>query len=281
MNVTTLSHVKSTLGEGAFWHPERQSFFWFDILGKKLFEWTESHVNEWVFNECASAAGWVDKDTLLIASQTALLTFNTETGAKKEIVPLEAENLKTRSNDGRADPQGGFWIGTMGFKLEFAAGAIYRYYKGELRKLYTDITIPNAICFSPDGKTAYFTDTAQGIVKRVSLDSEGWPTAEPEDWLDLAADGLNPDGAVIDADGNFWNAQWGAARVAVYDPSGALIETHDFPASQISCPCLGGTDFGTLFATSAAEGLPDEKSAGMLFSKQVNAKGKAEPRVLL
>jgi sugar lactone lactonase YvrE len=64
-----------------------------------------------------------------------------------------------RPNDGRADPQNGFWIGTMGKTHAPNAGAIYRYYRGELRRLFAGLTIPNAICFSPDGQSAYFTDT--------------------------------------------------------------------------------------------------------------------------
>ena len=76
-----------------------------------------------------------------------------------EIAPLEADNPVTRSNDGRADPWGGFWIGTMGFNAEPQAGAIYRYYKGEVLPIVRNITISNAICFAPDRSCAYYTDT--------------------------------------------------------------------------------------------------------------------------
>ncbi|MEM6729608.1 MAG: SMP-30/gluconolactonase/LRE family protein, partial [Pseudomonadota bacterium] len=143
------------LGEGPLWHPGRGELFWFDILGKSL----RSKARVWDFEECVSAAGWIDDDTLLMASASSLSKFDIPTGAREILMPLEADNPATRSNDGRADPWGGFWIGTMGMQLEEDAGAIYRYYRGEVRTLYAPITIPNAICFAPDRSCAYWTDT--------------------------------------------------------------------------------------------------------------------------
>ena len=92
----------------------------------------------------------------------------------------------------------------MGKKAEPGAGAIYRYYQGELRQLYKGITISNAICFAPDGKTAHFTDTVTHRVMRVALDATGWPKGEPELFLDLTPETSGPDGAVVDAQGLFW-----------------------------------------------------------------------------
>ena len=89
----------------------------------------------WDFSEHVSAAGWVDHDTLLIASETGLWRFSLTTGRKDLVVALEADNPITRSNDGRADPWGGFWIGTMGKRAEPGAGAIYRFWQGALRRL--------------------------------------------------------------------------------------------------------------------------------------------------
>ncbi|MBL4805780.1 MAG: SMP-30/gluconolactonase/LRE family protein, partial [Rhodobacteraceae bacterium] len=147
------------LGEGPLWHPTRKQFFWFDILGKRLMTQINGEPHHWQFDEHVSAAGWVDDDTLLIASETSLFKFNLETAESEFVVPLEVDNPATRSNDGRADPWGGFWIGTMGLEGEADAGAIYRYYQGEIRKIITPITISNSICFAPDQDVAYFADT--------------------------------------------------------------------------------------------------------------------------
>jgi len=180
-------HTICKLGEGPLWHPERAELFWFDILGKKLHRKGQS----WDFPDHPSAAGWIDRETLLIATQTAFKRFDIETGAVEVLAPLEADNPVTRSNDGRADPMGGLWIGTMGLNAEKDAGAIYRFYKGELRQLFAPITISNAICFAPDGTTAYFCDTVDKTILRVRLDAQGWPKGEPELHIDMRGTG-NP-----------------------------------------------------------------------------------------
>ena len=123
-----------------------------------------------------SSAGWVDRDTLLVASETGLWRFDIESGERVLLQPLEDGNEATRSNDGRADPMGGFWIGTMGKGAAPGAGAIYRWYRGELRRLMAGISVSNSICFAPDGRTAYFADTPEGRIRRQPLDAEGCNT---------------------------------------------------------------------------------------------------------
>ncbi|RFU12792.1 SMP-30/gluconolactonase/LRE family protein [Rhodobacteraceae bacterium W635] len=271
------------LGEGPLWHPARGQLFWFDILGKRLL----SEGQEWVFNRHVSAAGWVGRDGLLVATETDLMLLDIETGTQDHVAPLEADNPATRSNDGRADPWGGFWIGTMGKRAEPGAGAIYRYYRGEVRQLHAPITIPNAICFSPDGGHAHFADTARGIVWRQRLsDTDGWPLGEPQVYLDHGADGPNPDGAVVDAAGRFWCAEWGSSRVRCYGPDGAVLQEVALPVSQPSCPAFGGPDLRDLYITTAREhmtaaALAAEPLAGQLFIAPDMGQGQTEHEVIL
>lgn len=275
------------LGEGPLWHPERGQLYWFDILGRRLHTREAGRTKTWQFDALASAAGWVDGHRLLIASERELFVFDMGTGASEPLCDLEAGNLVTRANDGRADPWGGFWIGTMGKAAEARAGAIYRWYQGELRRLYQPITISNAICFTPDRSFAYFTDTPTRIVMRQALDpATGWPKGEPFEWLDLRGEGLNPDGAVVDAEGNFWCAQWGASRVACYDADARFLGSVAFPARHTSCPAFGGDDLTTLFCTSAQQGLDPatleaEPENGMTLVEPDAGRGQAEHRVIL
>ncbi|MDP4990249.1 MAG: SMP-30/gluconolactonase/LRE family protein, partial [Marivita lacus] len=250
-----------------------------DILGKRMLS---TDGQDWDFDEMVSAAGWVDRDTLLIASETALSTFNLTTHACETVTLLEHDNPITRSNDGRADPMGGFWIGTMGKNAEPGAGAIYRYYEGRLTRLFDKITISNAICFAPDGRHAFYTDTRKRKILRVALDDDGFPAAKPDLFVDLSAEGLNPDGAVVDASGNLWVAQWGASRVACYSPDGVFLRAVDVPARQPSCPAFGGPDLSMLYITTAAEGLdPAGKKDGMTFAAPSGTTGQKEHRVIL
>lgn len=276
------------LGEGALWHPGRQTLYWFDITGCRLLARGPAGPAEWALPEMHSAAAAIagDDGALLVASETGLWRFDLATGARRLLCPLEAGDPRTRSNDGRADPQGGFWIGTMGKRLERGAGAIWRWHRGELRRLYPGITIPNAIAFDPAGGHAYFTDTPTRQVMRVALDAEGWPAGEPSLFLDLSPEGLNPDGAVTDAAGNLWVAQWGASRVAAHAPDGRFLRAVAVAAPHASCPAFGGADLTTLFVTTAREGMDDAAlaawpQAGATFAAPGAGQGRAEAKVLL
>jgi sugar lactone lactonase YvrE len=264
------------LGEGPLWHPVRKQLFWCDILGKRL----HTKGQHWDFDTYVSAAGWVDHDTLIVATANGLYRFDLRTGDTTLLCNLEARNAATRSNDGRADPQGGFWIGTMGVHAQMGAGAIYRYYRGELRVLFTDLQITNAICFAPSGDTAYFADTNTQMIMAVALDADGWPKGDPRIHIDLRGTDFRPDGAVVDSVGNLFSAQWGVGRVAVYDPQGTFTKAFPLPALQSSCPAFGGADLSTLFCTTAAVGL-DGPDDGQTYQFETSYTGQAEHRVIL
>jgi sugar lactone lactonase YvrE len=271
------------LGEGALWHPLRKDLIWFDIICNRMLSSGQSGPREWQFDEMHSAAGWIDAERIIVASETALWLLWLDDGRRQKICNLEASNPSTRSNDGRVDSHGGFWISTMGRTAEPGAGAIWRWYRGEIRQLFSNLTIPNSMCFDATGRFAYFTDTPTKQVLRVGLDVNGWPIGQPEIWLCLRREGLKCDGAVIDADGLFWVAQWGASRVAAYAPDGTLAQKVHVPVPQVSCPAFGGKDFKTLFCTSAFQGLNDSAielypRSGMTFSGRVRARGRAEFR---
>ena len=263
------------LGEGPLWHPLLGKLFWFDILGKRLLC---DDGRDWEFREHVSAAGWIDRDHLLIASETRLFRFDLTTAQSELIVPLEHDTETTRSNDGRADPWGGFWIGTMGKEAEANAGAIYRMYDGKLRKLFGDITVSNSICFSPDRRYAYATDTLSQVILRIPLDDDGFPVGDIDSFIDLTAEKLFPDGSVVAADGSFLNAQWGAGRVARYDVDGAFVEAFEVDAEKTTCPAFGGPDLTTMFVTSADGGGAD---AGKTFAIETSITGQTEHQVRL
>ena len=277
------------LGEGPLWHPERNQLFWFDILGRRMLTRLDGRQVDWSFDEFSSAAGWIDRDRLLVASETGLWVMDLTSGARDRVTALEADNPVTRSNDGRADPWGGFWIGTMGKKAEAGAGSIWRYYRGELRRLYPNISISNAISFTPDRRFACFADTAHGrSIWRVALDPSERLAERRSGTLHQPqrANDLNPDGAVFDAEGQLWIAEWGASRVACYGPDGAFRRAVAVGARHTSCPAFGGMDLATLYVTSAQLDLPDavlvaEPANGCTFAADPGVSGLPEYQVIL
>ncbi|RHZ99084.1 SMP-30/gluconolactonase/LRE family protein [Cereibacter sphaeroides] len=267
------------LGEGPLWHPERQQFFWFDILGRRLLGEGGA---AWTFDRAVTAAGWIDRDRLLVATETGLAVLDLRTRALDPLLAVEADRPETRSNDGRADRQGGFWFSTMGKEAQSGAGSLYRFHHGCLERLVEGLTIPNAICFAPDGRTAYYSDTARQLVWTQRLDAEGWPVGERELFLDLTDEGLNPDGAVIDAEGGFCCAAWGAGAVLRFDAGGRQTHRLAVGGRQPSCPAFGGPEFDRLLVTTATEGMEDPgPDEGLPYLLRPGLRGLAEPRVTM
>lgn len=280
-------HV-AVLGEGPGYDPLSGTVWWFDILGRKLMErnWDsgELHVHE--LGMRASALAVIDAERQLIVSEDGLFVRERGNGRLTLHHPLEADNDVTRSNDARVHPSGSFWIGTMGKKAEKDAGSIWWYREGQVKKLFSGITITNSICFSPDGKVAYFADTDRNIVWRVDTDPEtGLPVSEKSVFHHRTEKG-GMDGSVVDADGLLWNACWGGSALNVYSPQGRLIRSVALPVRQPSCPAFVGPEATAMIVTSAHEGLGDEERradphAGKVLLLDLTLSGRHDPPIRL
>lgn len=273
------------LGESPLWHPERGELYWIDIPAQTLMAAGPRGEFAWPMAEMISALAWVDRQHLLLASETGLKLFAIETGHQTEICPLEADQPQLRSNDGRADPWGGFWIGTMHKEAEAGCGSLYRWYDGRLQRITAGLTISNGLCFDRAQQLAYYADSACQRIYRQALHPEtGWPVAEAEGFLDLAEQGWVPDGAVVDADGCLWVALFDAGCVARFSPSGELLGELPAGTPRPTCPAFGGEGAGDLYLTTASWGLTPEQLADgvggttLVFPNCV--RGVPEPRVL-
>jgi sugar lactone lactonase YvrE len=285
---TVLCGERCHLGEGPTYDAATDTAWWFDILGRRLFEARlgAGQITIHSLGVMGSALGRIDAHRQLLVADDGLYIREPANGAMTLFLPLEADNAATRSNDARVHPSGTFWIGTMGRHAERGLGAIYALRRGELSRLYDQITIPNAICFSPDGAIGYFADTGKNVLFRVDLDpATGLPRGEPAA-LVTRRNGGGIDGAVVDADGLIWNARWGGGCIDVYSPEGVHLRTIRVPARQSSCPAFIGQDFSRLLVTSAWQGMAeDAKRAdpdhGRTFVLDVAVRGRPEPDVKL
>jgi len=276
------------LGEGPTYDVSTDTAWWFDIREGRLFEANLGNgaIRVHALGRMASALGRIDAERQLVVAEDGCYIRTLADGAMALFCPLEADNPATRSNDCRVHQSGTFWIGTMGRKAERGAGTIYALHRGKISTLFPGISIPNSICFSPDGATGYFTDTARAVLYAVPLNPDtGLPRGEPEVLLrHTGVGGL--DGSVCDADGKIWNACWGAGRVDVYSPQGERLRSLLVPAKQSSCPAFVGSDLSCLLVTSAwqdmdAEARAADPQAGCTFLLQASARGRAEPDVKL
>lgn len=247
------------LGEGPGYDRATDTAWWFDIVGRTMFEhrFATGVTVVHALPRMASVATRVDDRSQVLAMEDGLYLRLIDDGSLSLLAPLEADMPANRSNDGRVHPSGRLWIGTMGKKAERQTGAIYWFDGREVRRLFGNISIPNSICFSPDGRTGYFADTGVNTVWRVALDpATGLPRGEPEPFLSAKSLPLGGyfDGSVTDADGVLWNAAWGGGSVSGFAPDGTLVRTFELPAAQTSCPCFVGPQLDRLLVTSAWQG---------------------------
>lgn len=294
--MTTTERVPTTvfcgerchLGEGPTYDPASDTAWWFDIVERRLFEAriATGAVVSHALPVMASALAVIDDARQLLVTEDGLYVRDAGAGGLHRLVELEADTPSTRSNDARVHPSGTFWIGTMGRQAETGAGSLYAFREGAIQRLYGGISIPNAICFAPDGATGYFTDSAAGVLMRVPLDpASGLPVGDAVPLYRHAGDG-GLDGAVVDADGRIWCAIWGGGRVDVLTPAGDLVRSVAVPAAQPSCPAFVGAGLDRLLVTSAYQDMDEAARAadpdhGRTFLLDIGVRGRPEPRVRL
>lgn len=283
-----LCDFTSELGEGPTYDRLTGTAWWFNIKGQELHELHLESGRKTIhpLPFLGSVLATIDPARQLIASDQGLFIRETASYRLSPFATLE-DKPGNRSNDGRVHPCGALWIGTMGRNAEKHAGAIYHVAGNRITRLFGDITIPNAICFSPDGATAYFADSDLNQLMRVDIDpATALPTGDAVTLADESTAPGGLDGAVCDADGLIWNARWGAGAVEVYKPDGEKIARYAVPATQPSCPAFVGLKAARLLVTSAWQDMDDDErradpNAGKTFDLGIEVAGRFEPAFAL
>lgn len=288
LDVTILCDVRCHLGEGAGYDASSGTAWWFDILERRLFEARpdsgEVEVHE--LPVMASALAVIDDGRQLVAAEDGLYLRVRSTRTMELIHPIRSGRAQVRSNDARVHPSGTFWFSMMGRRAETGAGAIFALQAGSIHHLFQNLSIPNSICFTADGTTGFFSDTARNELYRVHLDPATGLPVSPASLVFRSDEAAGLDGAVIDAAGLIWIARWGGGRVDAFSTAGELVRSIAVPALQPSCPVFVGRALDKLLVTSALEGMDDAARAadphgGRTFVIHNAAQGRPEPRVLL
>lgn len=249
--------VGNALGEGVIWDHRRQCLYWTDILAKQFYRWDfNGKISRYPCPERLCSFGLTRQpDWLICAFDRGFGFFQPQSAELHWISQIEAELVYTRMNDGRVDRQGRFWAGTMlEGKGEQQAGLYRLNQNHHVTKILGNVQIANSLCWSPDGETMYFADSAKQVISRGDFDPVSGDLSNLLPWVSTAADAY-PDGSCIDSHGYLWNAQWGSSTVKRYAPDGQLVLSLDVPCKQPSCVTFGGPNLNHLFVTSAADGL--------------------------
>jgi len=270
--VTALPVAPARLGESPFWHPDEAALYWCDIPGRALHRWvpTTARHDVWTLDAEPGCVVPLPGGRLLLAQRDGLWRFNPADGARQRLAPPPYDPKQERFNDGKADPQGRLWVGTIYEPRTAPRAALYRWSGGPMQRMAGDVTVSNGLAFSPDGRTMYWSDTTSHRIYALDFDGSDGTLSRQRVFAEfalrapgaeLAGYGGRPDGAAVDVEGAYWVAMYEGQRLLRLSPGGERLCEVPLPVRCPTMPCFGGADLRTLYVTTAREGRPPEELA--------------------
>jgi sugar lactone lactonase YvrE len=271
------------LGEGPVWHAERQELGWVDILGQALHRATidaEGRLGEvrtiTVADHLSAAVpvaeprgGWL----LAVGPGFAYLGPD---DTLTELAQPEADRRgANRMNDGKCDPAGRWWIGSMSYTGAPDHGSLYRVdLDGSVTAVLTGVGCSNGLGWSLDGRTMYYNDTTARTLSAFDFDPATGGLGHRRVLADHIA-GFLPDGLTTDDAGGIWSASWDEGTIRHYDPAGTLVGRVRVPVQRTSSCCFAGPRRDLLVITTGRIPDQDEPDAGRLFMVRPGVTGPA------
>ena len=274
MGPEVVSGINCELGEGPLWDNSRKQICWVDILNGNIHEWSPGNdtSNTISVGQMIGAMAFLDNGNYIAAMKDGFGYVNRETGKVDMITNPESHLPENRFNDGKCDPAGRFWAGTMPIAEDKSSGSLYVLDASlNVQKRESNISVSNGLAWSLDHKTMYFIDSPTRKVVGYDYNKENGELSNKRTVVTIAEKDGFPDGMTIDNEGMLWVAHWGGWQVARYDPgTGKKLSAIAMPVSQVTSCAFGGEAMQDLYITSAKKGLSKaelEKQplAGSLF----------------
>ena len=263
------------LGEGPTWDTGDQVARWVDIQRGTLHEGRlqEGALETSVLHRrepALAAAVHTTEGGFLLATSTSLVHLDAA-GAERTVARLVPEGVRSRLNDGAADPAGRYLAGSMALDDRTGQERLWRLeHDGRVTVLDDDLTLSNGLGWSPDGGVLYSTDTSAGRVWARDYDPDTGRTGPRRPCLDLGEE--SPDGLTVDAAGSLWVAVYSAGEVRCHAPDGRLLEVVEVGALPATSCAFVGPTLETLLVTTASE-EQEHPDAGKLFTVEPGVVG--------
>ena len=277
-------HSQCILGEGPLWLEDKKCFYWVDIERGTLFEynWLTKSTRNWFFDYKVTMVIESTRDHLILALNTSIARFKTDTGQLEWLVDIEEGMIKNRCNDGACDNQGRLWIGTMHRQHEYGAGSLYCIDSNlRIDKKMDKVTISNGIAWSLDNKHMYYIDSPTQKIQSFIFDEFAGKILFDKTAVTIPVEMGTPDGMAIDSAGMLWVAHWNGYGVYRWNPeTGQLLTKIDVPAPQITSCAFAGEDLNYLMITTARENMSTSAleqfpSSGDVFIAKTEINGTA------
>jgi sugar lactone lactonase YvrE len=279
------------VGESALWHEVESALYWVDINGLTVnrVHPASGKFSYWKMGSEPSALAIDDVNNLMVATRRGIVYLNTTDGSETPVADAPYDVSKVRFNDGRVDPAGRFWIGTMYEPRDQPAAEMYVLERGKLRRAWAGgMTNSNGLAWSPDGRAMYHADTTTHRIDCYDFDPATGVQSNRRTLLTFPSDksapdyGGRPDGATVDSEGCYWVAMFEGGRVLRISPQGEILRELRVPVRCPTSLAFGGTDLRTLYITSASHGRPAQELAeyplsGKVLCTRVDVAGREEP----
>jgi sugar lactone lactonase YvrE len=275
--VTVLPSPRCLLGEGPVWHDE--ALWWVDIEGRALHRHAPG--SGAISGEASPVATFADtlgcvvprRSGGWVAGVGSALAWLTPEGRVTRTLTLPGTTAATRCNDGKTDPSGRLWIGTMARDASDGGGGLYRVdTDGSIHQILEGCGIANGLGWSRDRTRFYFADSLRHNVRVFPFDDRTGSLGEGRVLAEIPASAGFADGLTLDRDDHVWLALWGGSSLIQLDGrTGATLSTVALPAPHVTSCAFGGTDYSTLFITTARTALSAAEQtahpdAGRVFS---------------
>lgn len=287
MKATVEFAYGATLGEGPVWDEQESRLYWVDILSGKLFRYDPYNKNNETFDigEHLGCVALREEGGLVMARQSGLVFFDPEQRKVTNITGYEFQSPDSRFNDGKCDPSGRFWAGTLSYDLEEGAGCLYCLDQNlDTEVKLRELTIPNGMAWNRKGDKFFFIDTPTQKVQAFDYDDKSGEITNPLVVKKFDEEEGFPDGMTIDREGALWVALYNGGKVIRIDPGSGetLFEVH-LPVPQVTSCTFGGADFNELYITTGREHMSADDIdrwplSGSLFKVELPFKGRTTTR---
>ncbi|AXG72421.1 L-arabinolactonase [Kordia sp. SMS9] len=275
--------IPAKLGEGAFWDYKNKVLYWVDIIGESLNIYDpKSKTNKEI--KMPAPIGTVvpseEKNKVIVALNDGVYVVDIATEEITKLTDVEAENTGTRLNDGKCDPNGNLWIGSMDYSQTNPGGNLYKVNaSGNVAKMLGNITISNGIVWSKDHKTMYYIDTPTTHIKAFDFDENTNTISNERIVVTIPKEEGSPDGMAIDENDLLYVGLWNGDCIANYNPkTGKLIQKIKVPAHNVTSCAFGGENLDILYITTSNLDMTEAETAkypmaGSIFKIKLAAKG--------
>ena len=263
----TLTDHRCLLGEGPVWDARRSSLFWVDILRGEIHEYrpADGYSHTISVGEYVGAVAPYRDGRLMAALKSGIVLLDPDTGEREAVGHPEAHLPGNRYNDGKCDPAGRFWVGSMSLQEEPGAGSLYMIdHDRSITRQLEGVTISNGLAWSNDHRTMYYIDTPTFEVAAFDYDIATGSISNRRVAIRIPETDGYPDGMTTDREGCLWIAHWDGWQVTRWDPhTGRKIHHIPMPAARVTSCAFGGDTGNDLYITSARTGLSEEELGRM------------------